>query len=76
MIDLEGKIIYVNKAVLNDLKISKEELLGRTKSVLLPDPEYNISKEDIIKWVKEKGHWEGVVGNYLPDGRRRIVSTR
>lgn len=76
MIDLDGKIIYVNKAVLKDLKVTKEEILGRTKSILLPDPEYNISKEDIIKWVKENGHWEGIVGNYLPDGRRRIVSTR
>jgi PAS domain S-box-containing protein len=76
MIDLDGKIIYVNKAVLKDLKVTKEEILGRTKSLLLPDPEYNISKEDIIKWVKENGHWEGIVGNYLPDGRRRIVSSR
>ena len=76
IVDLEGKILYVNKAVLNDLNMTKEELLGRTKSVLLPDPEYSITKEDIIRWVKKEGRWEGIVGNYLPDGRRRIVSTR
>jgi two-component system, cell cycle sensor histidine kinase and response regulator CckA len=76
IVDLDGKILYVNKAVLIDLNMTKEEILGRTKSVLLPDPEYHVTKTDIIKWVKEKGHWEGVVGNYLADGRRRIVSTR
>jgi PAS domain S-box-containing protein len=76
MVDLDGKILYVNKAVLNDLHIQKEDIIGKTKTILLPDPEYNISKTDIIKWVKEKGHWEGIVGNYLPDGRRRVVSTR
>ncbi len=76
IVDLDGKILYVNKAVLNDLNIQKDDIIGKTKSILLPDPEYNISKTDIIKWVKEKGHWEGIVGNYLPDGRRRVVSTR
>ena len=76
IVDLEGKILYVNKAVLKDLDMTKEELLGKTRSVLLPDPEYNITKEDIIRRVKKEGHWEGIVGNYLPDGRRRIVSTR
>jgi two-component system, cell cycle sensor histidine kinase and response regulator CckA len=76
IVDLDGRILYVNKAVLTDLNMTKDELLGRTKSVLLPDPEYNVTKTDIIKWVKEKGHWEGIVGNYLTDGRRRIVSTR
>lgn len=76
MNDLNGKVIYVNKAVLNDLKVTREEILGKTKTILLPDPEYNITKTDILKLVKEKGHWEGIVGNYLPDGRRRIVSTR
>jgi two-component system, cell cycle sensor histidine kinase and response regulator CckA len=74
--DLNGRVIYVNKAVLNDLKIPRDEIIGQTKTVLLPDPEYNISKDDIIKCVLEKGHWEGIVGNYLPDGRRRIVATR
>ncbi|HAQ62694.1 TPA: hypothetical protein DCR49_12010 [Candidatus Delongbacteria bacterium] len=74
--DLNGKVIYVNKAVLNDLKMTWDEIIGQTKTVLLPDPEYNISKSDIIKWVLERGHWEGIVGNYLPDGRRRIVATR
>jgi two-component system, cell cycle sensor histidine kinase and response regulator CckA len=74
--DLNGRIIYVNKAVLKDLQMTREEILGKTKTLLLPDPEYNISKEDVLRMVKEKGHWEGIVGNYLPDGRRRIVSTR
>lgn len=76
MNDLNGKVLYVNKAVLSDLKVTREEILGKTKTILLPDPEYNITKTDIIKWVIEKGHWEGIVGNYLPDGRRRIVATR
>lgn len=74
--DLNGRIIYVNKAVLKELNIKRDDIIGQTKSLLTPDPEYNISKTDIIKHVKENGHWEGVVGSYLPDGRRRIVSTR
>ncbi len=74
--DLDGRVIYVNKAVLKELNVTREEIIGKTKTLLLPDPEYNITKSDIVKWVKEKGHWEGIVGNYLPDGRRRVVSTR
>ena len=76
MNDLNGRVIYVNKAVLKELNIKREDIIGQTKSLLLPDPEYNINKNDIIRHVKENGHWEGIVGNYLPDGRRRIVSTR
>ncbi|MCG2759769.1 MAG: PAS domain S-box protein, partial [Candidatus Delongbacteria bacterium] len=76
IVDLDGKILYVNKAVLKDLNINKEDILGKVKTVLLPDPEYNVSKTDVVNAVKEKGHWEGIVGNYRLDGSRRIVSSR
>jgi len=74
--DLNGRVIYVNKAVLKELNVKREDIIGQTKTLLLPDPEYNMTKNDIIRHVKQYGHWEGIVGNYLPDGRRRIVSTR
>lgn len=73
--DINGKILYVNKAVLEHTGLDRKDLVGRTESIK-QSSEDSISKKELIEAVNREGKWEGIVTGVLPNGKKRVASSR
>jgi len=74
--DLEGRISYVNKAVLRTLRKKPDDLISKTISLLGTDIEQAVSHKEIIDKTLINGKWDGTIINYTPDGSQRILELR
>ncbi len=73
--DTEGRIIYVNEAVLKSLGKSRERMIGKTVHAF-GDPETADYQREIIEKTLSEGHWRGRVVNRAEDGSIRIFESR
>ncbi|MBD3338997.1 MAG: PAS domain S-box protein, partial [Candidatus Lokiarchaeota archaeon] len=74
--DLEGKIIYVNEASYQALKMSREDLIGKTVHFFGENPEVGATQQEIIDKTLSDGMWKGIIVNYAKDGTEQILETR
>jgi len=74
--DLEGRISYVNEAVLKNLRKKHEEIVGQNISVFGTHIEQEISREEIIDKTLINGKWNGIIINYTPEGSEKILELR
>ena len=75
MTDLNGKITYVNDAVIKTLKNKKEQLLGKTISVFGEDTKESTSQDELLRNTIKNGHWTGEVVNFTADGEEVIFDS-
>lgn len=68
VVDLNGRIIYSNKAVREIYGFSPEEFLGRDVNELNVDPEF--ANKVILPGVQTRGYWSGELLVQHKDGRR------
>ncbi|HDP79434.1 MAG TPA: PAS domain S-box protein, partial [Spirochaetes bacterium] len=71
--DLDGRITYVNDAECRNLKLSREELLGKNVETFGDDPEKGPTQKDILEATLSRGRHSGEVVNYDADGREIIM---
>lgn len=74
--DTEGNIIYVNDAVVKNLKTSREELLGKSVKMYGEDISRGAAQSEIIEKTLKHGKWRGEVINYNKDGNEIIMDCR
>lgn len=74
--DLEGNIIYVNKAVENNLGRSKEQMLGNSVKSFGEDVSRGASQMEIIEKTIQLGQYRTEVVNYTPDGGELYLDCR
>ncbi|HNT77495.1 MAG TPA: response regulator [Anaerolineae bacterium] len=74
--DLEGRMTYVNAAVMKMLQYPREVLVGQTVHILGEDPQRGATQQQIIDQTLRDGQWCGEVVNYLVDGTDRILESR
>ncbi len=74
--DLSGKLLYVNRAQIEILGRSREELLSGTTEIFGEDPSRGATQEHILQTTLADGSWQGEVVNYTADGRGLIVDCR
>jgi PAS domain S-box-containing protein len=71
--DLNGKITYVNSKFIKVTGYSKEELIGKSHSMIRdPDMPSEVFK-DLWNTIKSKQTWHGVVTNKRKDGSKYTV---
>lgn len=66
--DLNGRITFVNDAFENTYGYTKEELIGKTMTIVRPN-DSPVSLASEIKDVSEKGSWQGELINRAKSGR-------
>lgn len=74
--DLEGRITYVNDAVVKALNIPREELLGETVHILGEDLQTGAAQQDIIDATLQTGSWQGTVANRTRNGAATLLEAR
>lgn len=74
--DIEGKITYVNQAVLRDLELSRDEIIGKNVSMLGEDPRFGATQEEIVHATLQDGSWRGEVVNISSSGERVVLDSR
>jgi len=74
--DLEGRITYANRAVLDTLKRSEAELVGISTELYGEDPTRGASQREIVERTLRDGSWRGEVVNYASDGAEAILDCR
>jgi PAS domain S-box-containing protein len=74
--DLQGVITYVNRAEVQTLKRSREELIGSRVHSYGEDPAQGATQQEIINCTLEQGAWRGEVVNFAADGARLFMDTR
>ncbi|NOR46028.1 MAG: PAS domain S-box protein [Candidatus Delongbacteria bacterium] len=73
--DVKGKILYINKAVLLHTGLQRKDLIGKTETVKEAS-EKSLNKKELIDAVNEKGKWDGILESILPNGKKRVASSR
>ena len=74
--DLEGRITYVNKAEVNSMKMSKDELIGKKVEVYGEDPLEGATQKEIVENTLKYGEWRGEVVNFNKYGDRIYFDVR
>ncbi|MBN1872782.1 MAG: PAS domain S-box protein [Anaerolineae bacterium] len=74
--DLEGRITYVNDAVIQQTGRSHEELLGTTVHILGENPDRSVIQDDIVYQTLQHGAWQVRVINYNRQHQEFILDTR
>ncbi len=74
--DLEGRINYVNEAVVKIMKRNRSELLGETVHALGEDPVKGATQNEIIEKTLQNGNWTGEVVNLDSRGQLHTIETR
>jgi len=71
--DMNGIIIYVNQAVVNTLKKTKEEIIGNKTETYGEDISRGASQKEILEKTLQDGSWRGEVVNFAKDGSEHIL---
>jgi|GEM_PF-1720869 len=74
--DLNGIITYVNKAEVQALGYSHEELIGKPTKIFGDNPERGATQQEILKETLRNEHWHGDVMNKTSDGREVLIDCR
>lgn len=74
--DMQGYILYVNKAETKAMNMSAEAIIGKHVSIYGDDPEKGATQEQIIQKTLDKKEWRGEVVNFLPDGTSILLDCR
>jgi PAS domain S-box-containing protein len=74
--DLNGTILYVNRAQEILFGRPKEEFLGRKTDVFGEDTKRGATQREILENTLAKGFWRGEVVNFSNDGREHIMDCR
>lgn len=74
--DLEGRITYVNRAELNTMNRSMEDLIGSSTAVYGEDASRGVTQQEIVENTLKNGTWRGEVVNYAEDGSEHIMDFR
>jgi PAS domain S-box-containing protein len=71
--DLEGRITYVNQAVVRLFKRPREEIIGQLVDIYGCDPSRGASQREILRETLRTGTWHGEVVNIASDGQQRVI---
>ncbi len=74
--DLKGNLTYVNDAVVELLKYTREELIGKPVTVFGEEPHNFISQTEIVEHTLKQGCWSGQVVNYSAEGKKIIFDSK
>lgn len=74
--DTQGKIVYVNEAVLKNLQYKRENLIGQSISIYGDNPSKGITSLQIIEKTMELGEWHGEKVSYASNGSERVMDCR
>lgn len=75
-VDLDGNVIYVNQAVVNDFEVSKEELMSVKLFTFKEHPSTSVTRAHIFDQTIKNGSWEGEVTTYSRSNKKLIFYTR
>ncbi|HOO77249.1 MAG TPA: PAS domain S-box protein [bacterium] len=74
--DLEGNIVYVNKAECRQLRKSENDLVGSSIESFGDDPRRGATQREILETTLREGKWSGEVINTTRDGAEIVVDCR
>jgi PAS domain S-box-containing protein len=74
--DLNGRITYVNDAESQQLKYSRQQLLGQSVEFYGEDSTRGATQQEIIEKTFTQGEWCGEVVNFDADGKDMILDCR
>ena len=74
--DMDGKITYVNQAVVRKINCPIEELCGKSTIVYGEDPLGGATQREILEKTISDGYWRGEVVNVTADGSKLIMDCR
>lgn len=74
--DLEGKITYVNNAVIKNTCRTHEELIGENVKIYGEESGKGATQNEIIEKTKTNGFWSGEIVNFTKDGHRIELEVR
>ncbi len=74
--DLEGVILYVNKAELETFTRPADEIVGRSTEVYGEDAERGATQREIVETTLREGSWRGEVVNFEADGTEHVMDAR
>ncbi len=74
--DIKGKITYVNQSAVRDLKLARDEIIGKNVSILGEDPQHGATQEEIVSTTLQEGSWRGEVVNFSSSGERVVLDSR
>ncbi|MEW5867708.1 MAG: PAS domain S-box protein [Chloroflexota bacterium] len=74
--DLEGRIQYANRASVEPLGLTRQQVLGQSTTIFASLPEQAAMQEEILRKTLADGTWQGEVVNQAADGSQRILDCR
>jgi len=74
--DLNGRILYVNKAEVDLFGIPANHLIGHSTDRYGEDPSYGATQRQILEETKNQGQYRTEVVNLAADGSRHIMDCR
>jgi PAS domain S-box-containing protein len=74
--DLNGKIVYVNRAVSDKIGCPKEDLYGKPTTVYGECPQEGATQREIVEKTNSDGSWRGEIVNFSKDGTKRVMDCR
>ena len=74
--DLEGRITYINEAVVQTLGYNQDELVGASIEKFGDDPEKGVTQFDVLHETLRNGEWRGEIVNWAVDGRKMSLESR
>ncbi|MBS4027766.1 MAG: PAS domain S-box protein [Ignavibacteriales bacterium] len=72
--NLKNEFIYVNDAFLRRYGYSKDEILGKHTSILLPPSKRTSVQEEILEQTKAANEWKGEMHNVTKGGEEFLIS--
>ena len=76
VVDLQGTILYANRAQRGALELEVEDIVGESVDIYGNDYTKDITDQGIIEKTLEDGFWRGEVTNWTEDGKKRIGDLR
>ena len=74
--DPEGYITYINKANLDNLGFSREDVVGKHVKIFGESGAYGATQNEILEKTLKIGRWRGEVVNYDKEGKEHIFDVR
>jgi PAS domain S-box-containing protein len=74
--DLNGNIIYVNKAEVEKLGLKKDELVGQSVNIYGENKQKGATQNEILEKTRKNNFWRGEVFNYNQKGEEIILDCR
>lgn len=74
--DLDGRITYVNDAETQQLKYSRQEMVGQNVEMYGDDPTRGATQKEIVTKTISDGEWRGEVVNFDAQGNESILDCR